>query len=434
MAKSEQTQVRDWRRPALVGYAIIAFTFVVCGGWAAFARLDSAVIAQGVVTVESSRKTIAHLEGGIVRQVLVREGQHVDEGQVLFRMDDTQPQAGADMAHNQLMAALAQEARLVAERDRAPAVTFPPELLAADSPVAAEAIADQSKQFEERRASLANQVSILEKRITQFTVELDGLASEREATERQLRFIEEELRDLRGLLDKQLVPKSRVMSLEREKGRLEGLIGRSIAETSKANNGISEARLQIDQIRKKFSEDVNNSLLEVRQKIADLRERTRVSSDILRRVEIKAPRAGVVQNVKATTVGGVVRPGEPLLELIPDGDGLVVNAQIAPSDIDVVSPNDQAEVRFGAFHGKVLPIFMGHIASLSRDRLIDEVTRQPHFLARVVVPQDQLPPEVRDRISAGMPVEVIIPTGERTMIDYLVRPLRNRIRKSLREQ
>ncbi len=435
MARRQANQVRDWRRPALVGYAIIAFAFVVCGGWAALAKLDSAVIATGVVTVESSRKTVAHLEGGIVRQVLVREGQHVDEGQVLFRMDDTQPLAGADMAHNQLMAGLAQEARLIAERDNLPAIVFPAAVLAGDAgPVAADAIADQAKQFDERRASIANQISILEKRVTQYTVELEGLASERSATERQLKFIEEELHDLRSLLEKQLVPKARVMALEREKGRLEGLVGRSIAETSKANNGISEARLQIDQIKKKFSEDVNSSLLEVRQKIADLRERTRVSADVLRRVEIKAPRAGVVQNVKAATVGGVVRPGEPLLELIPDGDELIVNAQIAPSDIDIVSPNDQAEVRFGAFHGKVLPIMTGHIVSLSRDRLVDELTRQPHFLARVVVHQDQLPVEVRDRITAGMPVEVIIPTGERTMADYLVRPLRNRIRKSFREQ
>jgi HlyD family type I secretion membrane fusion protein len=370
-----------------------------------------------------------------VRQVLVREGQHVQDGQVLFRLDHTQPQASADISRNQLMSALAQEARLVAERDRLPAIVFPPELLAADAgPTAAESIKDQINQFDERRASFNNQVSIIEKKITQYSVELEGLASERASTERQLKFIEEELRDLRGLLDKQLVPKSRVMSLEREKGRLEGMIGRSIAETSKAHNGISESRLQIDQLRKKLAEEVNNGLLEVRQKIADLRERTRVSKDVLHRIDIRAPRAGVVQNVKASTVGGVVRPGEPLLELIPDGDELIVNAQVAPSDIDIVAPGNEAEVRFAAFHGKVLPILTGRITSLSRDRLTDEATRMPYFLARVVVNTEPLPAEVRDRIVAGMPVEVIIPTGERTMFDYLVRPLGMRMRKALREQ
>jgi HlyD family type I secretion membrane fusion protein len=427
--------VRDWRRPALVGYVIIIFAFGIFGGWAALAKLDSAVVAPGTVTVESNRKTIAHLEGGIVQQILVREGQHVARGQVLFRMDDTQPQASADMTHNQLMAALGQEARLIAERDGKSAVTFPPQMFAATAgPVAAEVVADQSKQFDERRASLSNQISIFEKKIVQYNSELEGLASEKDATERQLKFIEEELRDLRGLLEKQLVPKARVMSLEREKGRLEGLIGRSMAETSKAHNGVSEARLQIDQLRKKYLEDVNQSLLDVRQKISDLRERARVSADILRRVEIHAPRAGVVQNVRASTVGGIVKPGEPLLELIPDGDELIVSGQISPSDIDVVAPGSEAEVRFAAFHGKVLPVVMGRILSLSRDRLTDEVTRQPFFLARVAVDREQLPADVRDKITAGMPAEVIIPTGERSMADYLLRPLSNKMRKALREQ
>ena len=428
-------EARDWRRPAAIGYVIIVLTFGVMGGWALLAELDSAASAPGVVTVETSRKTVAHLEGGIVRKILVREGQHVDEGTPLFRLDEVQPQANADMVRNQLAAALAQEARLVAERDRAPAITFPPELTAPDAgSAAAEAIADQSAQFEERRGSLNNQLSILEKKVTQYTVELEGLASEKEATQRQLKFIDEELNDLRGLLAKNLVPKSRVMSLEREKGRLEGLLGRSDAESSKARNGISEARLQMDQLQKKFSEDVNTALLDVRQKLADLREKARVSSDVLKRTVVVAPRGGVVQNLKATTQGGVVRPGEALLEIVPDSDELVVNAQVSPADIDLLSTGMEAEVRFGAFHGRMLPILKGKIVSISRDRLTDELTRQPYFLARVLVDNNQMPPDVRNKITAGMSVEVIIPTGERSVADYLVRPLQNRLRKAFREQ
>lgn len=426
---------RDWRRPAAIGYVIIVLTFGVMGGWALLAQLDSAASAPGVVTVETSRKTVAHLEGGIVRKILVREGQHVEEGTPLFRLDEIQPQANADMVRNQLAAALAQEARLVAERDRAPAITFPRELTAPEAgSAAAEAIADQSAQFEERRGSLTNQLSILEKKVTQYTVELEGLASEKEATQRQLKFIDEELNDLRGLLAKNLVPKSRVMSLEREKGRLEGLLGRSDAESSKARNGISEARLQMDQLQKKFSEDVNTALLDVRQKLADLREKARVSSDVLKRTVVVAPRGGVVQNLKATTQGGVVRPGEALLEIVPDSDELVVNAQVNPADIDLLSTGMEAEVRFGAFHGRMLPILKGKIVSISRDRLTDELTRQPYFLARVLVDNNQMPADVRNKITAGMSVEVIIPTGERSVADYLVRPLQNRLRKAFREQ
>ena len=431
----DKLEIRDWRRPAAFGYAVVFVTFGVIGTWAALARLDSAVTAPGVVTVESSRKTVAHLEGGIVRQILVREGQHVQEGDTLFRLDDTAPQASADMSRNQLSAMLATEARLVAERNRSETIDFPAELLSqASNPVARDAMADQRKQFEERRKSISGQVSLLEAKVKQYETELEGLAAEKAGAEAQLAFITLELEDLRGLADKKLIPKSRVLVLEREKSRLEGLIGRSTAEASKAHNGIGEAKLQIAQLLQKFAEEVNTSLLDTRQKISDLRERSRVSADVLRRVEVRAPRTGVVQNVRPTTIGGVVKPGEPLLEIIPDGDALMVNAQVSPSDVDAVRSSNEAEVRFNAFHGKVLPIVTGHVTSLSRDRLVDEVTRQPYYLARVVVDQSQLANEVRDRITAGMAVEVIIPTGERTVVDYLVRPLTNRARKALREQ
>ena len=428
-------EIRDWRRPAVFGYSVIFLTFGVIGTWAALARLDSAVTAPGVVTVESSRKTVAHLEGGIIRQILAREGQHVQEGDTLFRLDDTAPQASADMSRNQLSAMLATEARLVAERNRSETIEFPSDLVSeASNPVAQHAMADQRKQFEERRKSISGQVSLLEAKVKQYQTELEGLAAEKAGAESQLAFITLELEDLRGLAEKKLIPKSRVLVLEREKARLEGLIGRSTAEASKAHNGIGEAKLQTEQLLQKFAEEVNTSLLDTRQKISDLRERSRVSADVLRRVEVRAPRTGVVQNVRPTTIGGIVKPGEPLLEIIPDGDALMVNAQVSPSDVDAVRSSNEAEVRFNAFHGEVLPIVTGHVTSLSRDRLVDEVTRQPYFLARVVVDQSQLAHEVRDRITAGMAVEVIIPTGERTVVDYLVRPLTNRARKALREQ
>jgi HlyD family type I secretion membrane fusion protein len=239
---------------------------------------------------------------------------------------------------------------------------------------------------------------------------------------------------MHGLLEKGLMQKSRVLALEREQNRLEGVIGRSTADSAKAQNGIGEAKLQIDQLRKKFHEDVNASMVEVRQKIAELRQKVTVSADVLQRIEIRAPRAGVVQNVRVATVGGVVRPGEALLELIPDGDGMIVNAQVSPMDIDAIRPDMQAEVRFSSFHSKVLPVIMGRVASVSRDRLTDEQTKQPYFLARIVVEEDNIPVQIRDRITAGMPSEIVVPTGERSVIDYLVRPLRNRASKALREQ
>jgi HlyD family type I secretion membrane fusion protein len=425
----------NWRRPAIMGYAIIILTFGVLGGWSAFARLDSAVIAAGVVAVESSRKTVQHYEGGIIAEIYVREGRHVQEQELLFRLDDTPAKASVDIAQNQLFSNQALEARLIAEQQGADDVTMPAHLLDMTArPLVKQIIADQFKQFEERRASLKGQVSILEARREQLRTEIDGLKQERSATTRQLEFINQELRDLTYLLERNLVSKSRVLQLEREKSRLEGVIGRSTADMAKAENGIGEAELQIGQLRQKLAEEVNTALLEVRQKIGDLKEKVRVAEDVLRRLEIRAPRTGVVQNVRAATIGGVVRPGEALLDLVPEADELIVQAQVSPTDVDLVKHDMTAEVRFPSFHTEVLPVMFGTVKTMSRDRLVDDQTKQPYFLTRIVVDDANVPRQVRNRISAGMPVEVIIPTGERTVVDYLVRPLFNHARKAMREK
>jgi HlyD family type I secretion membrane fusion protein len=427
--------VPDWKRPALAGYFIIFLGFGVLGGWSAFARLDSAVVASGTVTLESSKKIIQHFEGGIIAKILVHEGEHVEQGQILFLLDNTAPKANANAVHNQLDAYLAQEARLVAERNGAEKVTYPTELADdASQPVIKDAISDQSKQFAERRASLAGQIAILESRIKQFGTQIDGITDEKKSTEQQLGFINSELTDLRELLAENLVQKTRVLALERERARLEGVIGRAVADVAKAQNDIGEAHLQIEQLHKKFSEDVNDQILQVRQKIAELREKTAVSQDVLQRIQIRAPRSGTIQNLRVATVGGVIRPGEPLAELIPEEDNLVINAEVSPTDADAIDAGMEAEVRFSAFHGYNLPLILGHVDTVSHDRSIDEQTKQPYFLARVVVNQADVPTMVKDHIKAGMPVEVMVPTGERTVMNYLIRPLRNRANSAFREK
>jgi HlyD family type I secretion membrane fusion protein len=434
-ASEQGAPVPDWKRPALLGYVVIILGFGVLGGWSALARLDSAVVAPGMVTLESSKKIIQHFEGGIVAKILVHEGEHVDQGQILFLLDNTASQANANSVHNQLGALLAQEARLVAERNGTEKVSYPPELMGqASEPVVKDAINDQDKQFAERRASLAGQIAIFESRIKQFGTQIDGITDEKKSTEEQLSFINSELTDLHELLAENLVQKTRVLSLERERARLEGVIGRAVADIAKAQNDIGEAHLQIEQLHKKFSEDVNDQVLQVRQKIADLREKTAVSQDVLRRIQIRAPRSGTVQNLHVATVGGVIRSGEPLAELIPDEDNLVINAEVSPTDADAIEAGMEAEVRFSAFHGSTLPLILGHVDSVSHDRIVDEQAKQSYFLARVVVNQSDVPAIIKDHIKAGMPVEVMVPTGERTVLNYLVRPLRNRASSAFREK
>jgi HlyD family type I secretion membrane fusion protein len=429
----QKNSVPDWRVPAIAGYVLIVGTFLVLGGWSAFARLDSAITATGVVSAETNRKTVQHLEGGIVREIHVREGQHVQAGQVLFRLDRTQAKAGYELQRNQLDSAIAQEARLIAERDGQDQIAFPQELLdRADDPNVKRAIADQVAQFQERCGSLKGGIQILDAKIDQYQLEIEGLKQERSGTANQLGFVNEELVDVRHLFEKQLTQKSRLMLLERERSRLEGLIGRSTADESKARNGIEEARLQIRQLRQKFEEDVANSMLETRQKINDLREKVRVAQDVLSRVDILSPTTGVAQNLRVFTSSGVVKAGEPMVDVVPERDALIVQAHVQPQDTENLQPGMPAEVRFSSFQTRILPIIVGKVESISRDRLVDEQTKQPYFLAQVVV--DDIPSFVKDRLSAGMPADVIFPTGERTVLDYLVRPLKDRLRIVMREK
>ena len=425
--------IRDWKHPAAIGYAIITFTFVVLGGWSAIAKLDSAVTAPGFIAEENSRKSIQHLEGGIIKEILVREGQHVAAGQVLFRMDPTQAQASLDLQEIQVDALLAQEARLVAERDRATAIVWPEEIKArSDQPTVKQAIADQTKQFVDRQASLHGQINVLQSKIEQYKTEIEGLRLERDATKRQLEYIVQELTDLQYLLSENLVQKSRVLALEREKSRLEGVIGRSMTDEAKAENGIGETKLQIGQVQNKFDEELAGSILEVRQKINDAREKIRVARDVVHRIDVTAPVSGTVQNLKVFTIGGVIKPGEVLLEVVPDQDALIVQAHVSPHDMDRMSPGMQAQVRFTSFKSNILPVILGRVESVSRDRLFDETTRQPYFLAQVVV--DDIPTELRDRLVAGMPADLVFPTGERTVLNYLVRPMQDRMNSAFRER
>lgn len=425
--------LRDWKYPAALGYALIIFTFFVLGGWSAFAKLDSAVNAPGFVTEENSRKSIQHLEGGIVKKILVREGQHVKAGEVLFELDPTQAQTNLNLQEDTLDALLAQEARLIAERDRATTVTWPKELeTRLDNPNVKQAIADQTKQFTDREASLHSQTDVLESKINQLKTEIQGLQTQREATQKQLDYIVQELNDLEYLLSQNLVQKSRVYALDRERARLQGVIGGSIADEAKAETTIGEAKLEIQQVRNKFNEEVASSISEVRQKINDARGKIRVAQDVFRRIEVKAPVAGTAQDLKVFTVGGVIRPGEVLLQIVPDHDALIVQAHVSPEDISRMWDGMQAEVRFPSFKQSTLPIIMGRVQSVSRDRLVDEETHRPYYLAQVIV--HDIPRDLDNMLVAGMPAELLFPTGERTVLNYLVRPLQDRMNGAMRER
>jgi HlyD family secretion protein len=432
---SHSPTASDWRRPARFGYFVIFLVFGIGGGWAAVAELGSAVVAPAFVEVESNSKTVQHLEGGIIGEILVTENQHVKADQVVLRLSDVQAKAQLTTVENQRIAARVEEARLVAERDQRPEIDLPPDVRSQmNNPVVEHAVADQTATFTDRQRSLQAQINILESRIEGFNTQIQGLVVEEVSDRAQVRYIGQELVGLRQLLAQQLVPLSRVLALEREGARLDGVIGRSISEQARAKNSIGEAELNIEGLRRKFQEETAANIVTVRQKIADLDEKKKVATDVLGRIDIRSPVSGEVQGLKVHSVGQVIRQGESLMEVVPDDDPLVVNARFSTIDIDRVHRTSKVEVRFPSFHARTTPVILGTLSSVSADRLTDETTHQPYYLGVVSVNKLDIPDDLRDRLRAGMPAEVIAPLAERSVLSYLLSPLKDAWHKSLREE
>ncbi|MCH9806535.1 MAG: HlyD family type I secretion periplasmic adaptor subunit [Alphaproteobacteria bacterium] len=443
MAAMSKQHTGDGRGPAaagnqtpyaVMGYLLIFTVFGVFGAWSAFAKLDSAVIASGSVAVESNRKRIQHFEGGIVREILVKEFQSVNKGDVLFRLDPLQAEAKTELLRGQIDAALALEARLLAERQGNDHISFPKELVDRAGRLSTRKIMiDQEQQFKERRASIKGQIGILESRIEQLGRTIAGLRAVQVSTEGQIKSIRKEFKKVSGLAKRGYYPTNRLHTMEREIFSLEGRLGQTMADIARNENAIGESKLQIIHTRQKFQEEVIDVLRSVRTQLPELLERRRMAQDVLNRMEIRSPLSGVVQNLKVHTIGGVIRAGEPMLELVPINDTLQIAVRINPVDINHVGVGSDAEVRFPGFKSRTLPLIMGKVKSVSADRMTDPATNEPYYLSIVEVKETQIPEAYRGTLSAGMPADLFIATGERTVADYLLSPFTDVARKSLRE-
>ncbi|WP_406856692.1 HlyD family type I secretion periplasmic adaptor subunit [Alsobacter sp. KACC 23698] len=405
------------------------------GGFIAFSAavpVASAVVAPGVVAAETDRKKVQHLEGGIIEGVFVQEGQAVQQGDVLFRLAPVQAETGANLLENQAASNKALLARLLAERDGLEAPDF--SALDAGSKVMSQAIADQGRQFQERRASLAAQTATLGLRQKQATEEIDGRTRERAANAQQLALIETELLDAQKLFDLKLIVKSRVLALQREQARLIGEIGRADADIARAGSTVQEIQSQISELLQRYAEKVSEDLRTVRDQLNDIDVKRRNAADVLRRVDIKAPRTGVIQALGVTTIGEVIQPGAMLLEIAPTDEGILVNARIKPQDVDGIRVGLEAQLRMTALPHRTTPTLSGSIVSFSRDRIVERHGEEPYFLARVRLSEANVPAEVHGRVSPGMPVDVIVPTRERTLLSYLVEPLSDAFARAFRER
>lgn len=425
----------DWQRVARVGRAIVILGFGVFVGWASLARLDGAAVSSGVVAVESYRKTVQHLEGGIVREILVRDGDVVAEGQVLLRLDPTRVDAQSEAYRSQVAALQAQETRLLVERDVGSVLSFPAEVVrrSADPTVAA-VITDQKQVFEVRRTALLGNLSVADAQIEQARKEAEQNTSDLATARATYDNVVGELVPLRGLLQQKLVAVSRVMPLEREKLRLEGVIASGELQAKKLNERLTEAELKRKQVLSDYRQESSTQLLDVRRQLSDARQQLVVAEDAQRRYELKAPIAGTVQQMRIFTVGGVIRPGDPVLDIVPTTDTLVIQAKISPLDVDRVTPGMPAEIRFPSFRYFGADIITGSLRSVSRDRLIEDASREPYFAAEVTVDRSSIPAVFANRLTAGIPADVVIPTEPRSVMSYLLTPIYERFDKSMRER
>lgn len=419
----------------VAGYAVVFLAFGVFGTWAATAPLQAGVVAQGVVSVESSRKTIQHLEGGIVSEIMVQEGDRVVEGQELVALQPTQALGNVAVLRNRQAFLLATEARLVAESLDAPAVDFPVTIMNASTNEATDAIATQDQLFRDRKASKDGQIGILRSRIEQLTRQIEGLGVQLEAVESQRGSLDEELARLTGGQSQGVVATNQLSQMQRLSAELQGDYGQLVAQVAQTNQSVAETELQILQTSQEFRERASSELKEVRDQLNEVNERLLLATDVLDRTVLRAPVDGIVQNIQVHTQRGVVRPAESIMEIVPLEDDLIVNARVRPLDIDTIQAGDMAEVRFSAFSSRTTPLILGHVRVLSSDIIQpDDARIEPYYLARIEVPEEQIPDEIRGRLVPGMPADVIIATGERTLVEYLLRPIQDAFAKGMREQ
>jgi epimerase transport system membrane fusion protein len=420
-----------------LGIFLVLAIFGGFGGWAALAPLDSAAHAQGQITVENYRKTIQHLEGGIIESIRVRDGEQVEKDTILVTLSDTQPRSQLEVLRGQYLIALAREARLIAQRDEQLRIVYPRELLEAKGDSRAdEAMRVQSQTFQARRQSLENEVSLYQEQIGQLRAKERGLHAQKASRDQLMHSYENELHDFQALLKEGYSEKQTVRDLERKFAESQGQSGELQSNLAATGLQISEIQLKVLQLKKELQREVAGELAEVQANLFECREKMHALEQTVERSVIKAPEAGKVLGLAAHTLGGVIAPGSRILEIVPQNEKLLVEAHVSPMDIDRVKIGQSAEIRFSVFKAKALPRMEGKVLALSADSLITEdELHTPYYLARVEIDTDGLNTLARLNLELlpGMPAEVLIRTGKRTFFQYLGDPLSDLFARSFIE-
>lgn len=414
-----------------VGLIIVFLVFGVFGVWATVAPIEGAAHAPGAVTVRSYKKVLQHLEGGMINRIYARDGDYVQAGDPLIELDNTQSRAQMEIANAQFVALTALEARLIAERDSASEISYPSSLTASNDAARAE-MAAQNQIFSARKKAREGSTAVLEQRIEQLHSRVTGLKAMKASKEALAASFAEELADTRILLEQGFSDKLRLRDLERSHAAYSGEAAELVANISSTQMQAGETELQILQIDNEFLSEVVTQLSDTQTRLKDINERMIALNDVVNRTIIRAPEAGIVSGMRYHSEGGVIAPGAPIGEVVPQSDELIIEARVSPRDIDRVHTGQEATIRFSSF-GSSVPTIVGNVLSVSADAVADERSGMTFYLARVAVTPEGMQ-ELGDLVLVpGMPAEVFISSGARTFLQYVMKPFANAVTRSLRE-
>ncbi|UPJ50998.1 HlyD family type I secretion periplasmic adaptor subunit [Bradyrhizobium sp. 200] len=430
-----QRAARAFEGELRTGLRVLLIVGGVAGGWMALVPLSGAVVVPGNLVVQSNVKTIQHPTGGVVAQIPVHNGMRVNAGDLLLRLDSTQAQASLQVVSKQLDEVRAKIARLVAERDGLPRPAIPPEMSARlDDNNVKTLLASEASLFRARTTARESQKELLKSKVSQLGEEIVGLEAQVASKAKQLELITGELTGVQELFDKRLVPIARLTALQRESARIEGERGQLISTIAETKTKVDEAKLQMVRLDQDVRTEVVKELGEAQGKEAELSERSVAARDVLERIEMRAPTSGVIHQLNAHTIGGVVRAGDSVMEVVPDSDDLQIEAKLQPNDIDQVRKGQQAFVRFSAFNQRVTPQLIGQVSYVSPDTTSDKQTNMSYFTVRIMLPEEERRRLAGLQLSSGMPAEVFMQTGSRTMLSYLSKPILDQFQRAFVER